>query len=876
MPGRILYLLIILLSACGRNGGDSAGPAARPSAAGDIYDGRVFGIYKPLEVAQNEGRITVSGETFAWTFDCASGQIVSARALGDEFLAAGASFPNPYIGVFPENDPGASVDGLAESRPRYGFEKAVAMRPLLFSGGLTSAMRCESSASDSVSTRLVSAEADKVEIVSSGRYLDESGKPTGLRWEVDYRIDMDGFMKMTVRLGAVRPVKLRWHCWCHTVFNRDKARFLARDEDPGAPPFNVRQAETRQLVDLADGETVLESHWNTLFHLGNPLTGIEFSKEEFSDRLSGYRDSAVRLPDGRMVSTGSVETADGQVLQNWDSRGRQDIFTQIYNRPEGLELEEFDIRNTTCPLNPGQIRERTCYVQLTPPKLPRPELAGARIVWPGPHQIRMAGWKGDSAAWEPPSDEQVTQWAQMGVNLIVGGANYFSGDYARPSQPEKIRHFLETAHGFGIRVIPYVTTSDWDFSAPGYQEHAADWMSSKNIEFITETSLMCFGAEGWRDHVEAQCDTLLMNFPFDGLYVDNWFITRHCTNARHGCAGYLGRYVTEGYHDFARRLRRVVARHTGGRGIMLFNTDNVSNSTSLAWFDLRLSGENNDPLRLAGETVLSTWNGKRQGVQSVAMWRENQDPLDMVNFCARYGFSFRLLGGRRDADMVGSCAAAASPDTPMGFNRLYWDIQRFFGVDKAEFFSAFDSREILSLSGEGSTAAAWAREGRALLSLSCLGSQAAGTAQTRAARRETLSIHRPEALGLDQAARYRLVDLAAGGYLDSREYPVAELAAVTLNLVPGRTHLILLEPVAEGPRLVYFRGADAARTETAGDTLKVFFEAPEGSPVSLYLDSAGSMFHMLTPGFEPVQGPSFAAFSGRLPAGRMVRIAGLK
>ncbi|MCE5271499.1 DUF6259 domain-containing protein [bacterium] len=868
MPWRILCVIAILTVACGR----SAPPAEKTppaSAAGDIYDGRVFGIYKPLEAVEKDGRITVSGETFAWTFDCASGQVISARALGDEFLAAGASFPNPYVGLFPASDPGASVDGTAESRPRYGFEKAVAIRPTLFSGGLTSAVRLESIASDSVTTRLVSSAPENVEITSNGRYLDEAGQPTGLRWEVGYRIDVDGFMKVTVRLSTERKLMLRWHCYNHTMFDRRSVRFMARDEDPGAPPFNIRQAPTVSLEGLAEGAPVLESHFNTLFHLGNPLTGIEFTKEEFSERLSGYRDSAVRLPDGKVADTGSVETTDGKVLEGWDSRGRQDIFTQIYNRPAGLELEEFDVRNTTVPLNPGETRERSFYVQLTPPKLPRAELAGARIVWPGPHQIRMAGWKGDSAAWEPPSDEQVRQWAQIGVNLIVGGANYFSGDYARPDQPEKIRHFLETAHGLGLRVIPYVTTSDWDFSAPGYQEHAADWMSSKDIEFITETSLMCFGAEGWRKHVEGQCDTLLMNFPFDGLYVDNWFITRHCTNARHGCGGYLGRYVTDGYHDFARRLRRVVARHTGGKGIMLFNTDNVSCSTSLAWFDLRLSGENNNPLRLAGETVLSTWNGKRQGVQSVAMWREGQDPLDMLNFCARYGFSFRLIGGRRESDMLERWSAAASPDTPLGFNRLYWDIERFFGVGAAQCFSAFDSRDVLNVSGEGSTVTAYARDGRVLLCLGCLPGGAA--VASRAPRGETLSLRQPETLGLDPAARYRLVDLVAAAYLEKgRTFSLTDLAALKLALTPGRTSFLLLEPASEGPRLVFFRGADGAAVEAAGDTLKVTLEAPEGAPLGLYLDPDGGTYQSLTPEVQPTAGASLAAFSGSVPAGRQV------
>ena len=137
---------------------------------------------------------------------------------------------------------------------------------------------------------------------------------------------------------------------------------------------------------------------------------------------------------------------------------------------------------------------------MTPAKEPRSDLNSIRAVWPGPHQIVMTRWRGTPGPWEPPSDEQVKLWAQMGVNLIIGGANYWSGDYARPLAAEKTRHFLETAHHYGIKVIPYVTFADFNFTAPGYQEHAAEWMASQGIEYANETTLMCYNAQGWREY----------------------------------------------------------------------------------------------------------------------------------------------------------------------------------------------------------------------------------------------------------------------------------------------------------------------------------------------------------------------------------------
>ncbi|MEA1997058.1 MAG: DUF6259 domain-containing protein, partial [Gemmatimonadota bacterium] len=696
-----LYTFLLLTAALAFCFCSHAPPQEKKAAPGggkqetNIYNGKVYGIYKPIEVREHGDRIEVSGETFSYVIDRGTGQVTSARAMGDEFVAPGACFPNPYVGLIPENDPGASPEGEGKTRARYSFEKAIEMRPLLWSGGLTGAQRFDAVNSRDITTVILSAGKELVEVRSGGTFARPGGdsSPTPVSWQIDYAIDVDGFTKVTVRLSTSSPVKLRWHCFNHALFSRETIDFLASYPDPGPPPSDFRPAPTKPLGSLEADEPVLMAHANPVFHLGNPLTGIEFSKEDFSDRYSGYRDSRVALQDGRVVVTGAVGTADGRTLGSHDSRGKRGIFTQIYARKNGVfELEEFDIRNTTYALNPGRMREKTFFMQLTPPKLPRNDLNSSRLVWPGPHQIQMARWRGRTDPWAPPVDELIEQWAGAGVNLIVGGANYFSGDYSHPTHPEKIHHFLETAHRYGMKVIPYVTFSDYNFEAPGYQEHAADWMNSQSVEYAGHTTLMCFGAQGWREHVERECDALLERFDFDGLYVDHWFTTRLCHNSKHGCTGSLGRFVTEGYHDFAKRLRKVVARHTEGRGIMLLNSNNLISSTNLAWFDMRLLGENNNPLQLPGETIMSTWNGRRQGVQSAIMWRAYQDPVDMLNFCAIFGFSLRLRKSRNNLRILEDwIEAGKSPDSELGMNRIYWELSRFFDVNRARMFSAFDS-----------------------------------------------------------------------------------------------------------------------------------------------------------------------------------------
>ena len=110
---------------------NSGGP---PWPAADVYDGKVFGIFDPLKVSETVAAIIITGGTFTYVIDRATGQITSAKALGDEFVAPGTSFPNPYVGLMPEDDPGARREG-GKDRPRFGYEKSAEIRPLLWSRG---------------------------------------------------------------------------------------------------------------------------------------------------------------------------------------------------------------------------------------------------------------------------------------------------------------------------------------------------------------------------------------------------------------------------------------------------------------------------------------------------------------------------------------------------------------------------------------------------------------------------------------------------------------------------------------------------------------------------------------------------------------------
>ncbi|MHC4739780.1 MAG: DUF6259 domain-containing protein, partial [Planctomycetota bacterium] len=851
---RFISLLFILIMFC---------PASLELCAGadNIYDGMVYGVFKPLETAQTNAKITVSGGTFTYVIDKTIGQIISAKALGDEFIAPGTSFPNPYVGLMPENDPGARRIG-GKDRPRFGYEKAVEMRPLLWSGDLTDAYRFDASKSINIKTKLVSSGPEFVEVNAAGLYAWHSdGRPTPLYWEINYLFDVDGFTKITVELRTKRSVKLRWNCFNHVYLAKNTNSLLTRSSELKDLPPDARPQPTVPIANIRNEQPLLTSHWCPFIHFGNRLTGIEFSKEDFTDRWSGYRDSSVRLENGRSIHTGSVETKDGETLRSHDSRGRRGIFTQVYMRESALEYEEFDIRNTTFPFEPEDVRRKQFWVQLTPAKKPREDLNSLRVVWPGPHQIYMVRWRGRTQPWSPPSDEQVKVWAQEGINLIVGGANYLSGDFSRPTDEKKVRRFIEQAHRYGIMVIPYVTFSDYSFAAPGYQENAAHWAASKAIEYANCTTLMCFGAEGWRQHWEREVDLLLKRFDFDGLFIDHWFHTRICTNSRHGCSGYVARYVTEGYHDFAKRARKLVARHTNGKGIMMLNANMLLFSGVVPWFDIRLNGDNTDPRSIPGESMVTFWNARAQGVQSLTIWRDRQDSFDMMNFCTAFMFPFHHWS---DPDDSIQGAAAPRPRDEIDLARFLWGTWRFFGLNRSYRFSSFDSSNVVDMNKSGSLVNAFSRDGRVLVVMSFLKTKKEQDPEKN--RDEVLKIISPETLGLKPNIKYRIVDFNNNRYLDQKKYTLNELKKIPVRLIFGTPLIIMIAPEQTAPRLVYFRGVDDLTTEKTADRLTFRTKTAPGSPLSLYIDDAGIKYRSLTEGIAKKSDEGdFTVFSGLVP-----------
>jgi len=291
---------------------------------------------------------------------------------------------------------------------------------------------------------------------------------------------------------------------------------------------------------------------------------------------------------------------------------------------------------------------------------------------------------------------------------------------------------------------------------------------------------------------------------------------------------------------------------------MLLNANMLLFSGVVPWFDIRLNGENDDPLKMREETIVTTWNGWGQGVQSLAMWRPAQDSKAMINLMTTFAIPFRLSRTMTPRD-VGEWQNSQAPD--LALTREFWGIWRFFGLNGAEKFSSFDARDVVRMTEPGSIVNGFARDGRALVVVGVQGG--AGV------RDDALRILSPARLGLRDGLRYRLVDLRNNRYVGAAR-SVAELDRIAVRLTGDDPLILLLEPEHGGPGLVWFRGADGV-AESAAFEFQV--QAVPGSPLELFMDEAGQPLRALTPGFERKPAGDFAAFSGLVPEDGVVKLA---
>ncbi|HQH25133.1 MAG TPA: hypothetical protein PLM01_13730 [Bacteroidales bacterium] len=411
---------------------------------------------------------------------------------------------------------------------------------------------------------------DRVVIASRGVFTAEDSTTLPLNYNLLYTFDIDGTARVDLKVSADEKVVLRWLTLLESRIS-DACSFVSHEYDLGngsrtCSPTNYDVSGQKEIK--TGGKFI---PW---FHFGNDRCGLELVFP-YSDRRHGsYTDSS------------PFEDGDPLGLP-------YDLFT-LSREGSDLLCTCFAIRNMREVIGPNFSFEDTFYVSALPGRTVRSKANSVQTQWIGPHQYRNN--------WKHPGEEEIKSWAAGGVNTVVGGANWYSGNYSNCSMPDETKQFLETCHRYGLRVIPYITFTDQEYPTPGFDETGPGWRIEPVTEFNYRSQLMCYGAAGWQEHWHNQIKQIFDQFPFDGLYIDFWAGKVNCYNSGHGCVGPYGRFTIEGLRKMARIAREIVDTKTKD-GIILSNTNILPLAMVNNWMDARLYGEwhnleETDPLAL--------------------------------------------------------------------------------------------------------------------------------------------------------------------------------------------------------------------------------------------------------------------------------------
>lgn len=149
-----------------------------------------------------------------------------------------------------------------------------------------------------------------------------------------------------------------------------------------------------------------------------------------------------------------------------------------------------------------------------------------------------------------PTEEDCKAMKESGIDLLrlhCDGDSFKNGIYWRatiyPPFPAeemvKMDKFIETAHKYGIHVVPYFSVKEFHFDAPDYKENFEKWgrRGWQNAPIRTNGtfgSVMCLASE-WKNKRRNSIKEVLGKHDFDGIYYD-WCAGLECDNRAHGSA----------------------------------------------------------------------------------------------------------------------------------------------------------------------------------------------------------------------------------------------------------------------------------------------------------------------------------------------------
>ncbi len=548
----------------------------------DIEPKRPLSAAQELKTARVAGGVTVSGETFSYSFDSSNGLINSVRVLGRELLAG----PVPDLMAAEQFDP-----GYAPYMARY--EKH---------GRLS----------------VVSSRQDRVIIEGAGVYTGAEGRRLPLAYAMRYEISIDGVILVSLTNTASAPCTLRWLRLSAGAVRSDAAKFLN-----WMPEQSVSQTTGYEFRPLAGASgLVLSGTWMPWFWLGNQATGIEVTTWDVGSQTYGRLDSSARNDEPAMFT--------------------------IERDERGTRWENWLIRRTHVRAGAGWTRSGSFALAITPSKRFDPYYALLKGAHMGPHQ--------HVADLKALTEDQIRLLAANGYDLVVGVANWRSGEYV-PLNETDVRRTIALCHRYGLKIIPYMTLVDLSHATETYRRHGEEWAIEPTTEFAMnlrpesvaaefawrnndelETTLMCPGAQGWREHWKRQIDRVVRDYDFDGIYFDFWFGRMVCENARHGCGGRFRAATVLGSREMlAYASNRLRAKDP--HAIIKANTNTLATALITSFVDIRLVGEAIDMAGLDLPSREWLFSSVRLGQPTEFLWDQTRwSPSRKAWFAALVNF----------------------------------------------------------------------------------------------------------------------------------------------------------------------------------------------------------------------------------------------
>ncbi|MGA2120320.1 MAG: hypothetical protein ABSH56_37050 [Bryobacteraceae bacterium] len=111
---------------------------------------------------------------------------------------------------------------------------------------------------------------------------------------------------------------------------------------------------------------------------------------------------------------------------------------------------------------------------MTPSKKFDPYYATIKGAHLGPHQ--------HVPSLTLPDEQQIRTLAQDGYNLVVGMANWRSGEYV-PLNEADLRQTIALCHKYGMKIIPYMTLVDLSHATETWREHGEEWAIEPTTEY---------------------------------------------------------------------------------------------------------------------------------------------------------------------------------------------------------------------------------------------------------------------------------------------------------------------------------------------------------------------------------------------------------